>query len=180
MELSSGEIFRQEVLLRMRDESGDLEMLKTITNTLLQNGVPPTAVTFEITETIAIANLGTAVEFLSQLRTLGCQTALDDFGVGYSSFAYLKDLPVDYVKIDGSFVRDIHRDNLQLAMVRSMNDIAHAMGKYTIAEFVDSRECLKILKDMGVDYVQGYYVGAPRLLSDTALFQTESNVIRLV
>lgn len=87
---------------------------------------------------------------------------------------------MDYVKIDGSFVRDVHRDNLQLAMVRSMNDIAHAMGKYTVAEFVGSRECMNILKDMGVDYVQGYYVGAPRLLSDTALFQTESNVIRLV
>ena len=235
MELTSGEIFRHEILLRMRDRSdnlilpagflpsaerfglmrsvdkwvvnnaasylgeqlksnprlhfsinlsaesiGDSAMLEIIANALLRNEVPPMAITFEITETIAIANLGMAVEFLSQLRTLGCQTALDDFGIGYSSFAYLKDLPVDYVKIDGSFVRDIHRDDLQLAMVRSMNDIAHAMGKYTIAEFVDSRECLKILKDIGVDYVQGYHVGAPRLLSDTALFQTESNVIRLV
>jgi len=235
MELKSNQVFRQEVLLRMRDETGglilpagfiasaerfglmravdnwvvnhaieslgkqlqknphlhfsinlsaesigDFSILETITAALLTNNVPPTAVTFEITETIAIANLGPAVEFLTRLRNLGCQTALDDFGVGYSSFAYLKDLPVDFVKIDGSFVRDVHRDNLQLAMVRSMNDIAHAMGKYTIAEFVDNHDAMRVLKDMGVDYIQGYYVGGPRLLGDAPLFQTESNVIRLV
>ena len=159
---------------------GDFSMLETITAALLANNVPPTAVTFEITETVAIANLGPAVEFLTRLRNLGCQTALDDFGVGYSSFAYLKDLPVDFVKIDGSFVRDVHRDKLQLAMVRSMNDIAHAMGKYTVAEFVDNHDAMRVLKDMGVDYIQGYYVGGPRLLGDEPLFQTESNVIRLV
>lgn len=235
MELASGQIFRQEVLLRMRDETGNLIlpagfiasaerfglmravdnwvvnhsieylgeqlrrnprlhfsvnlsaesigdpiMLETITNALQRHSVPATALTFEITETVAIANLGPAVDFLTRLRNLGCQTALDDFGVGYSSFAYLKDLPVDFVKIDGSFVRDIHRDNVQLAMVRSMNDIAHAMGKYTVAEFVDNRDAMRVLKDMGVDYIQGYYIGGPRLLSDDVLFQTESNVIRLV
>ncbi len=235
MELKSSTVFHQEVLLRMRDETGglilpagfiasaerfglmravdswvvnhaieslgkqlqknprlhfsinlsaesigDFSILETITAALLANNVPPTAVTFEITETIAIANLGSAVEFLTRLRNLGCQTALDDFGVGYSSFAYLKDLPVDFVKIDGSFVRDVHRDNLQLAMVRSMNDIAHAMGKYTVAEFVDNHDAMRVLKDMGVDYIQGYYVGGPRLLGDAPLFQTESNVIRLV
>ncbi len=235
MELKSNQVFGQEVLLRMRDDTGglilpagfiasaerfglmravdswvvnhaleslgkqlqenphlhfsinlsaesigDYSMLETITTALLANNVPPTAVTFEITETIAIANLDSAVEFLSRLRNLGCQTALDDFGVGYSSFAYLKDLPVDFVKIDGSFVRDVYRDNLQLAMVRSMNDIAHAMGKYTVAEFVDNHDAMRVLKDMGVDYIQGYYVGGPRLLGDAPLFQTESNVIRLV
>ncbi|MDT8385004.1 MAG: EAL domain-containing protein [Gammaproteobacteria bacterium] len=235
MELSSGQVFRQEVLLRMRDEIGnlilpagfigsaerfglmravdtwvvnhaiqylgeqlrrnprlhfsvnlsaesvgDFIMLETITNALQRHAVPPTALTFEITETVAIANLGPAVEFLTRLRNMGCQTALDDFGVGYSSFAYLKDLPVDFVKIDGSFVRDIHRDNVQLAMVRSMNDIAHAMGKYTVAEFVDNHEAKCILKEMGVDFIQGYYIGVPRLLGDDVLFRTETNVIRLV
>ena len=85
-----------------------------------------------------------------------------------------------FVKIDGSFVRDVHRDNLQLAMVRSMNDIAHAMGKYTVAEFVDNQDAMRVLKEMGVDYIQGYYVGCPRLLGETPLFETESNVIRLV
>ena len=235
MELKTGEVFRQEVLLRMLDDTGnlilpagflgsaerfglmravdhwvvtnaiqylgkqlqhnpllhfsinlsaeslgDFSILETITNTLMKNEVPPTAVTFEITETIAIANLSTAVDFLTRLRNLGCQTALDDFGVGYSSFAYLKDLPVDFVKIDGSFVRDVHRDQLQLAMVRSMNDIAHAMGKYTVAEYVDNRDSMRILKEMGVDFIQGYHVGGPRLLDEDALFRTESNVIRLV
>ena len=235
MELASGQIFRQEVLLRMRDELGDLIlpagfiasaerfglmravdnwvvnhsikylgeqlrrnprlhfsvnlsaesigdsiMLETITKALYRHSVPATALTFEITETVAIANIGPAVDFLTRLRNLGCQTALDDFGVGYSSFAYLKDLPVDFVKIDGSFVRDIHRDNVQLAMVRAMNDIAHAMGKQTVAEFVDNHDAMRVLREIDVDYIQGYYIGGPRLLGDDVLFQTESNVIRLV
>jgi EAL domain-containing protein (putative c-di-GMP-specific phosphodiesterase class I) len=159
---------------------GDVTMLETITNALQRHDVPPTAVTFEITETVAIAHLGTAVEFLTRLRNLGCQTALDDFGVGYSSFAYLKDLPVDYVKIDGSFVRDIPRDTLQHAMVRSMNDIAHAMGKQTIAEFVDCEDCLALLRKMGVDYVQGYYVGRPQLMGEEQPVMEKAPVIRLV
>jgi diguanylate cyclase (GGDEF)-like protein/PAS domain S-box-containing protein len=159
---------------------GDATMLETITNALQRFDVPPTAVTFEITETVAIAHLGTAVEFLTRLRNLGCQTALDDFGVGYSSFAYLKDLPVDYVKIDGSFVRDIPRDTLQHAMVRSMNDIAHAMGKQTIAEFVDCEDCLALLRKMGVDFVQGYYVGRPQLMGEEQPVMEKAPVIRLV
>lgn len=235
MELKSGEITRQEVLLRLRDDEGglilpagflssaerfglmraidkwvvnksikylgqqlkknprlhfsinlsaesvgDKKILDIITASLIKYEVPPTAVTFEITETVAIANLDAAVGFLNQLREHGCQTALDDFGVGYSSFAYLKDLPVDYVKIDGSFVRDIHRDNLQLAMVRSMNEIAHAMGKYTIAEFVHNEDCMKVLKEIRVDYIQGYHVGGPRLIETDTLFETKSNVIKLI
>ena len=159
---------------------GEQKILDAITNSLLRYEVPPTAVTFEITETVAIANLDAAVEFLNQLREHGCQTALDDFGVGYSSFAYLKDLPVDFVKIDGSFVRDIHRDKLQLAMVRSMNEIAHAMGKYTIAEFVHNEECMKVVDEIGVDYIQGYHIGGPRLIETGALFETKSNIIKLV
>ncbi|HFE32147.1 MAG TPA: EAL domain-containing protein, partial [Gammaproteobacteria bacterium] len=145
---------------------GEASMLEVITNALQKHSVPPTAVTFEVTETVAIANLGVALKFLEQLRALGCRTALDDFGVGYSSFAYLKDLPVDSVKIDGSFVRDIQRDALQLAMVRSMNDIAHAMGKTTIAEYVDSEECIAILKEIGVDYAQGFHIGMPMPLEE--------------
>ncbi len=145
---------------------GEASMLEVITNALQRHSVPPTAVTFEVTETVAIANLGAALKFLEQLRALGCHTALDDFGVGYSSFAYLKDLPVDSVKIDGSFVRDIQRDALQLAMVRSMNDIAHAMGKTTIAEYVDSEECIAILQEIGVDYAQGFHIGMPLPLDE--------------
>ena len=159
---------------------GDAEMLELITGELYRNNVPATSITFEVTETVAIANLSAAVEFLSRLRNLGCRTALDDFGVGYSSFAYLKDLPVDFVKIDGSFVRDVHRDKLQLAMVRSMNDIAHAMGKRTVAEYVDNADCATILRDLGVDFIQGYHVGGARLLDMDILFEPRSNVVRLV
>ena len=97
-----------------------------------------------------------------------------------STYSYLKSLPVDYVKIDGSFVRDIPRDTLQHAMVRSMNDIAHAMGKQTIAEFVDGEDCIVLLRKMGVDYAQGYHVGRPQLLDELLPVAEKSTVIRLV
>lgn len=147
---------------------GDQDVLRLITMELEQSGVDPQRLTFEITETIAMADLTAAVEFLSSLRALGCATALDDFGVGYSSFAYLKDLPVDYVKIDGSFVRDIAKDSVQLAMVKSMNEIAHAMGKRTVAEYVDNDEVLHLLGHIGVDFAQGYLTGKPRLVDAPA------------
>ena len=142
---------------------GDEAVLRLVTEGLHRHGVEPERLCFEITETIAIADLAAAAEFMERLRALGCHTALDDFGVGYCSFAYLKDLPVDYVKIDGSFVRDISNDNLQLAMVKSMNEIAHAMGKQTVAEFVEDERVLAMLRSIGVDYVQGYLTGRPQL-----------------
>lgn len=123
--------------------------------------------------------MSNAVKFLKQLRNLGCTTALDDFGVGYSSFAYLKDLPVDYVKIDGSFVRNMQRDSLQLTMVRSMNDIAHALGKQTVAEYVDNRECMDQLKSIGVDYLQGFYVGKPQVLEAVSSHSLQSIMPRV-
>lgn len=145
---------------------GNRDILRLITEGMERYHIDPRRIGFEITETIAVADLGAASEFLGELRALGCATALDDFGVGYCSFAYLKDLPVDYVKIDGSFVRDIVRDSVQLAMVKSMNEIAHAMGKRTVAEFVDSEEVLQRLAEIGVDYAQGYLVGRPLLAED--------------
>lgn len=145
---------------------GDQELLQLIKDGVARHGVEPWRLTFEITETVAMAKLTEAIEFLANLRVLGCATALDDFGVGYSSFAYLKELPVDYVKIDGSFVRDIARDKVQLAMVKSMNDIAHAMGKWTVAEYVENEEILQLLTEIGVDYAQGYFTGRPQLLDD--------------
>ena len=142
---------------------GDEEVLSLITEGLHTHAVDPERLCFEITETIAIADLAAAADFMERLRGLGCRTALDDFGVGYCSFAYLKDLPVDYVKIDGSFVRDIGKDALQLAMVKSMNEIAHAMGKQTVAEFVEDERVFSMLRSIGVDYVQGYLAGRPQL-----------------
>lgn len=151
-----------------------------ITAALEKNGVQPTSVTFEITENIAIANLSAAVEFLNKLRALGCKTALDDFGVGYSSFAYLKDLPIDYVKIDGSFVKNLQNDMLHITMVRSMNDIAHAMGLKTVAEYVDSADCLEKLQEIGIDLVQGFYMGKPRVIEYSSSKKSSYDQVKLI
>jgi diguanylate cyclase (GGDEF)-like protein/PAS domain S-box-containing protein len=128
--------------------------------------VPPPAVCFEITETAAIANLATASRFIRELRELGCRFALDDFGSGLSSFAYLKNLPVDYLKIDGGFVRDMLADPLDRAMVAAINQVGHIMGIRTIAEFVESRETLHALAELGVDYAQGWALGRPQPLAE--------------
>ena len=119
---------------------------------------------FEITETAAIADMGSALKLMESLRELGCQFALDDFGSGLSSFSYLKNLPVDYLKIDGQFIRDMLSDPLDLAMVRSINDIGHTMGIKTIAEFVDNPALRHQLQLLGVDFVQGYLLGKPQPL----------------
>jgi diguanylate cyclase (GGDEF)-like protein/PAS domain S-box-containing protein len=148
---------------------GDPGFVEHLTGALDRHRVAPKRLTFEITETSAIADLAAASILLDRLRALGCRTALDDFGAGYSSFAYLKDLPVDFVKIDGSFVRDIEQDPLHLAMVRSMNEIAHAMGKWTVAEFVGSARVLEIIGELGVDCAQGYYTGMPELAGYPAM-----------
>lgn len=132
-----------------------------IQDRLKATGLEPSALTFEVTETVAIADMAVAETFLGRLQQIGCQTALDDFGSGMSSFAYLKDLPVDCVKIDGRFVKNIAANSVDQAMVKAMNEIAHALGKRTIAEFVENEASLKMLKDFGLDYAQGYYLGRP-------------------
>jgi EAL domain-containing protein (putative c-di-GMP-specific phosphodiesterase class I) len=131
---------------------------------LRRTKLDPSALTFEVTETVAIANMLLAETFLGKLKTIGCSTALDDFGSGMSSFAYLRELPVDYVKIDGRFVRNMAINTVDQAMVRAMNDIAHALGKRTIAEFVENEECFHLLCEYGVDYAQGMYLGRPELI----------------
>ncbi len=137
-----------------------------IKNKIEENNINPKNIVFEITETIAIANLSTAKTLLNNIRELGCKTALDDFGVGYSSFAYLADLPVDIVKIDGFFIKDMEHNHLNQIMVRSINDIAHELGKTTVAEFVENENIYKMLKKLNVDYSQGYYLGKPVLVYD--------------
>ena len=123
--------------------------------------IPHALICFEITETTAVASLTKATQFMSALRGLGCRFALDDFGVGVSSFTYLKHLPVDYVKIDGSFVKDMLDDPVNHAMVEAIHRIGHIMGKQTIAESVERRETLKALRAIGVDYAQGFGIAAP-------------------
>ncbi|QKT04432.1 EAL domain-containing protein [Ectothiorhodospiraceae bacterium 2226] len=142
---------------------GDAAALAAIKKLCRALRVPAARVTFEITETAAIAvvHIERAQAFMRELQGLGCRFALDDFGTGFSSFAYLKCLPVDIVKIDGTFVRDILSDPVDQAMVRSLNQIAHSLGKETVAEFVESEAVLACLREFGVDHAQGYYLGRP-------------------
>lgn len=121
---------------------------------------------FEVTETAAISQLSMAEKFIVELKKLGCRFALDDFGSGLSSFGYLKNLPVDYLKIDGMFVKNIVDDKIDHAMVKSINDIGHVMGMQTIAEFVENDRIKFMLKDLGVDYAQGYGIHKPQLFAE--------------
>ncbi|MEG4516017.1 MULTISPECIES: EAL domain-containing protein [unclassified Microcoleus] len=123
--------------------------------------VPPQTIGFEITETAAIANFEQARYFMSELKKIGCCFALDDFGSGLSSFAYLMNLPVDYLKIDGAFVKNISHNLISQALVEGFNGIAHAMNLETIAEFVEDEAILEKLREIGVDYAQGYGIGRP-------------------
>jgi diguanylate cyclase (GGDEF)-like protein len=126
-------------------------------------GIPPTVICFEITETAAIANLAKATHLIGELKKLGCGFSLDDFGSGMSSFGYLKHLPVDHLKIDGAFVRDIAHDPIDRAMVEAINKVGHVMGITTIAECVEDAQTLAILGEIGVDYAQGFAIARPQL-----------------
>lgn len=139
----------------------DPEFLSFILHELALYQIPPGKVCFEITETVAIANLTQAIALINELRAVGCKFALDDFGSGMSSFAYLKHLPVDYLKIDGGFVKDMLNDAADAAMVEAINHIGHTMGLRTIAEFVENDAIRARLAAMKVDFAQGYGIGKP-------------------
>ena len=144
----------------------DERFRQALRHTLQQLRLPPGVLCFEITETAAVANLSKVVLFIEEVKALGCLFSLDDFGSGLSSFAYLKNLPVDFLKIDGSFVKDIADDPMDLAMVQAINAIGHVMGLKTIAEYVASEAVLDKLREIGVDYGQGYHLGPPRPLAE--------------
>lgn len=126
--------------------------------------IPHQKICFEITETMAIIRMKDAIEFMDDFKKLGCTFALDDFGTGFSSYSYLKNLPVDYLKIDGNFIRDILNDKIDLAMVTSIRDVAEAMKIKTVAEFVESKDIMVQIAKLGVDYAQGFYIAKPEPL----------------
>ncbi|GAB1544505.1 hypothetical protein NUACC21_71810 [Scytonema sp. NUACC21] len=139
----------------------DEQFLGFVREQLLLHQIPPQIICFEITETVAIANLTKAAGFIGSLREIGCRFALDDFGSGMSSFCYLKNLPVDFLKIDGSFIKNIVEEPIDTVMVEAINQIGHVMGIQTIAEFVENEDILTKLKAIGVDYAQGYGIAKP-------------------
>jgi diguanylate cyclase (GGDEF)-like protein len=144
----------------------DENLIDFIYQQVRETAVPIEKICFEITETAGISNLSDAADFITTIKGTGCRFSLDDFGTGMSSYAYLKSLPVDFLKIDGAFIRDIDQNPSDYAIVKSICEIGHFMEKSVVAEFVKNEETIKILKDIGVDYIQGYGVGKPHLLDD--------------
>ena len=156
---------------------GDDEFLSFLHEQFECYGVSPQMICFEITETSAISNLGSAIRFINDLKGLGCHFSLDDFCAGMSSFAYLKHLPVDFLKIDGSFVRDMLDDPINRAMVGVINHIGHVMGKRTIAEFVETPQIEQALIEIGVDFAQGYVIERPQLFTcDSLLYRPKRSL----
>ena len=142
----------------------DDKFLEFIRTQFTKSGVPTQAICFEITETAVITNLSKASNFIRELRALGCSFSLDDFGSGMSSFGYLKYLPVDYLKIDGGFVKDMETNAIDYAMVEAINKIGQVMGLKTIAEFVENDHIRQHLKELGVNYAQGFCIHKPEPL----------------
>jgi len=142
------------------------EFLDFVLEQISEYGVGTNRLVFEITETGSIENLTKAADFVRTLKNIGCQFSLDDFGTGLASHTYLKELPVDYVKIDGSFISDVNENKTDFAMAKSITDLAHFLGQKTIAECVENLDVVPSLREIGVDYLQGWGIGMPRLLSD--------------
>lgn len=147
---------------------GDEKFTSFVTEQLQQYHLQPSMIGFEITETAVIANLHSAVDFIQKIRTLGAHVALDDFGAGLSTFSYLKQIPADYLKIDGSFIRNMLDDAMDQAIVDAINRVGHVAGLKTIAEFVESDAIRQRLVEIGVDYAQGYAIGHPATLTSAA------------
>ncbi len=139
----------------------DPSLLEWFHNELQRSGIDPSQLVVEITETAAVANVQDAITFMREIKALGCRFALDDFGSGFSSFAYLKQLPVDIVKIDGAFIQHLATSAEDQLFVKALTDVAKGLGKTTIAEFVEDAETLRLLEDFGVDFAQGYHIGRP-------------------
>ena len=146
----------------------EARFLEFVIDELKRQNLPDGAICFEITETAAISNLSLVIHFMQTLKQLGCKFSLDDFGSGLSSYSYLKNLPVDYLKIDGHFIRNVAEDKVDESMVRAIHQVGHAMGIKTIAERVETQEVLEKLAAIGVEYAQGYYIARPESVSSFA------------
>lgn len=140
--------------------------LTFLTGSLASSKAPLDSLVFEITETVAAANLAFTKKFIRTIKQFGCKFSLDDFGSGYSSYSYLKNLNVDYLKIDGAFIKDIAKNKADLAIVKSINEISHSLGLETIAEYVENDEILEILRDLGIDFAQGHGIEKPKPLTE--------------
>ena len=149
---------------------GDEKFLPFVIDQFQMSGLDATKICFEITEHAAVASYSQAVRFINALKELGCKFALDDFGEGMSSFGYLKHLPVDYLKIEGGFVKEMLHDPIDREMVRSINEIGHLTGKQTIAEFAENEEIIAMLRGIGVDYAQGYGVSEPKRVTSALAY----------
>lgn len=144
----------------------NMDLLNNIQDAFNTSGINPGNLIFEITETNIVENLAKAQHFINSLKKMGCRFALDDFGNGFSSFNYLKHLPVDTLKIDGSFIRDLPQNTVDQHLVKAMVEVARGLGKETVAEYVGSKEIMQLLIEYGIDYAQGYYIGKPGKVSE--------------
>ena len=155
------------------------DFLEYVVSEIERSGLPHEKICFEITESAAVSNLERAIVFISTLRRFGCRFALDDFGTGMSSFSYLKQFPVDFLKIDGSFIQDIDTDPIKHAMVKSIHEVAKVMNMKTIAEFVENDAVLQTLADIGIEYAQGYHIQKPTPLNDLSIPDLASKKLNL-
>jgi diguanylate cyclase (GGDEF)-like protein/PAS domain S-box-containing protein len=147
----------------------DETLVPTILESLKITGVNPNRITFELTESASLFNLHITQRVIAELHKLGCSFSVDDFGSGFSSFSYLKDLPADYIKLDGSFIQNLNKDTVDQALVKAMIQVIQALGKKAVAEYVENQEILDILKSMGIDFVQGFHIGRPIPVEQLAL-----------
>jgi EAL domain-containing protein (putative c-di-GMP-specific phosphodiesterase class I) len=147
---------------------GDDKFLPFVIDQFHRSGIDASKICFEITETAAIASFAQANCLINAMKELGCRFALDNFGTGLSSFGYLKHFPVDFLKIDGSFVKEILHDPIDREMLRSINEIGHLTGKLTIAVFAENAEIINVLRNLGVDYAQGYGIASPQRIRRVA------------
>ena len=140
---------------------GEEGHLLAIEERIRESGIGRGRLAFEVTETTAVRDMIAAREWMRRLRDLGCRFALDDFGIGFSSFSYLQSLPADYVKIDGSFIRDLDTNLANQALVKAIDTVAHTLGKETIAEQVENLGSVAVLRELGVEFGQGFALGEP-------------------